>query len=216
VKAATSFPYCHPTVPTSYLQFPEARIITSAALGGALRVQAEVAPPVILRHLSPPAHLLAGRNPPVLSCSEGLGRVNPLSVHWNAKVGFWAPSGANTQLIAAQKKLGEVTSDVEHLKSELQEKQSRLDALQSDITGATQASDQAKSEVAKANDQTNAIQSKLDQANAEIERLKTQLTEARAVLSKEGPQPVPSESPEAQPPAEVAPTPTPAPSPDGQ
>jgi chromosome segregation ATPase len=117
----------------------------------------------------------------------------------------------NTKRDAVQKKLGEVTSDLENLKSELQEKQSRLDALQSEITGATQASDQAKSEVAKANDQSNAIQSKLDQANAEIERLRTQLAEAKAALSNENPQPAPSESPEAQPPAEVPPT-SPAPS----
>jgi archaellum component FlaC len=117
----------------------------------------------------------------------------------------------NTQRDAVQNKLAEVTSDLENLKSELQEKQSRLDALQSEITGATQASDQAKSEVAKANDQSNAIQSKLDQANAEIERLRTQLAEAKAALSNENPQPAPSESPEAQPPAEVPPTP-PAPS----
>ena len=57
--------------------------------------------------------------------------------------------------------------------------------------------------MAKANDQSNAVQSKLDQADAEIERLKTQLAEAKAVLSKENPQPAPSESPEAQPPADV-------------
>jgi chromosome segregation ATPase len=130
-------------------------------------------------------------------------------------------AAANTQHNEVQTKLDAVTSKLEALnnklnsaQSEIQEKQSRLDALQSDITGATQASDLAKSEAARANDE---MQSRLDEANAVIKRLRSELAEAKTAPSNENPQPAPSESPGAQPPAEVpGPTTVPAPSTNDQ